>query len=55
MLLLEECADDGRELLQRAQEANDFTLQIVGASNRRLANPVTLEMIPDQLIGIEFG
>ncbi|MBS1269954.1 MAG: hypothetical protein MAG794_00906 [Gammaproteobacteria bacterium] len=47
MFLLKECADDGGELLQRAQEANDFTLQVSGSGNRRLADPMALEMIPD--------
>ena len=55
MLLMEKCLNDGGELLQRAQEANDFAFQIVRPSNRCFADSMTLEMIPNQLIGIEFG
>ncbi len=55
MLLMEKCLDDGGELLQRAQEANDFALQIVRPGNRFFTDSMTLEMIPHQLIGIEFG
>ena len=54
MSLMEEGSEHGGELLQRAQERDDLSLQVIRSSNRRFPDSVTLELIPNQLVGIEL-
>ena len=54
MRLVEEGADGLPILLEPPEMAKDDGLEVVWPSDAPLAHVMVLEVIPDQLVGIEF-
>ena len=52
---MKERAHKGRQSLYLSEVGNNEVLQLIGASHRLSSNPVVFQMIPDLLIGVEFG